>query len=168
MSIEDRIARLERENRRLKIGALLGLLVVGAVIIMGQSRPPAELIAQRFTLVNGDGVRIGELKASDDGLPLLFLYEAGQSLPALSLGLRMSYADQQLRDPRPPRPYLSLHSVATSAPYNADVTLSLTDDIPSVTLYDRNGRGRLNLYISDSPHIQMWDEALTRVIWQAP
>jgi hypothetical protein len=43
MSIEDRIARLERENRRLKVGALLAVLIIGGTFIMGQARPATSI-----------------------------------------------------------------------------------------------------------------------------
>ena len=76
MSIEDRIARLERENRRLKVGALLGLLVIVAVFIMGQARPPRVLEAEAFVLRDSTGVRLAQLSIEDDGLPRLVLDQA--------------------------------------------------------------------------------------------
>src|SRR5688572_21529933 len=87
MSIEVRLARLERENRRLKVIGLLVIAIAASVFLMGQVRPPSEVVAQRFTLVNGDGARVGELRANDDGLPYFGLYAPGQTFAVVAMGL---------------------------------------------------------------------------------
>jgi hypothetical protein len=56
MSIEDRIARLERENRRLKVAALLVLLVLGSVFVLGQVSPPTRVEAESFAVRDRQGV----------------------------------------------------------------------------------------------------------------
>jgi hypothetical protein len=75
MSIEDRIARLERENRRLRVGALLGLLTVAAVLLLGQARPARVLEAEAFVLRDRAGVALAGLEVDDDGYPRLGLYD---------------------------------------------------------------------------------------------
>src|SRR4051812_30269298 len=105
MNIEERLTRLERENRRLKVAALVLVAVIASAFLMGQARPPSELVAQRFTLVNGDGVRIGELK-DVDGLPYFILYEPSQMTPAINMGLATTQFGDQPK--RTVGPYLTL------------------------------------------------------------
>jgi hypothetical protein len=164
MNVEERLTRLERENRRLKIAGMLILLAAASVLMMGQVRPPSEVVAQRFTLVNGDGVRIAELMSNDDGLPYLGLYVPGQRFAVVSMGVSMMSAvgDQPRRIAGP---YVSLSS-ATSG--QSGVSLTDVDDMPGVTLYDRNANGRVLLSINDAPRISIWNEQLTRAIWQVP
>jgi hypothetical protein len=64
MSIEDRIARLESENRRLKIGALLGLLVMSAIFMMGQARPATRVEAESFVVRDRRGVEVASFGAT--------------------------------------------------------------------------------------------------------
>src|SRR4051812_31626071 len=63
MNIEDRLARLERENRRLKLGAVLGLLVVASVFLMGQVRP-SQLEAESFVVKDNRGRIVAQLSAT--------------------------------------------------------------------------------------------------------
>lgn len=96
--LTQRLDRLERENRRLKTFCLVTLIVVAAVMLMGQSGPPI-VEAQRFlirdpatgkaraTLSADAGGNIGlvlldhhqkpraELVAGVDGSPTLAFYD---------------------------------------------------------------------------------------------
>jgi hypothetical protein len=164
MSVEERLARLERENRRLKVVGMLVMMIAAAVFLTGQSQPPSEIVAQRFTLVNGDGARIGELRANDGGLPYFALYEPGQTSSVISMGLtRMGSSSGPIGGP-----YLNLSTAPTSSSFASSVRLSVTDGMPGVTLYDRNAKGRVLLSIIDTPSISIWDEQITSAVWQAP
>ncbi len=56
MTIEQRLSRLERQNRRLKFGGMFLLLGIGAVFLMGQAKGvPEEIKARKFTLVDEAG-----------------------------------------------------------------------------------------------------------------
>jgi len=70
MSVEERLVRLERENRRLKLIGLLVLAIIGSVFVMGQVRPPAVVEAQRFTVRDSRGIEVASLSAlSANGEP---------------------------------------------------------------------------------------------------
>ncbi len=70
LSVEQRLRRVERENRRIKLGMLAVMLVTGSLFLLGQSRParvPELIKAQKFQVVDREGrVRI-MLGVSGDG-----------------------------------------------------------------------------------------------------
>lgn len=71
-----RIDRLERENRRFKIGAGLALLLALATWTTGaalQGPGAKELRAERFVLVDGSGAELGQLATDARGGPQLLL-----------------------------------------------------------------------------------------------
>lgn len=89
MSVEDRLARLERENRRLKLAGLLMLAVIGSVFMMGQVRPPTRYEAESFILRDRRGVTIAALGTSYEadsnvGRPILSFYEPDGSIQRLT------------------------------------------------------------------------------------
>ena len=55
----ERLEKLERENRRMKQLGVVGLLALGGVLLMGQTKPkpkaPKVVQAQRFELVDATG-----------------------------------------------------------------------------------------------------------------
>ncbi len=56
--IGERLNNLERENRRLKYGGVLVLVVIAALIVMGQATPNSEakvIAAERFVLNDSEG-----------------------------------------------------------------------------------------------------------------
>jgi hypothetical protein len=87
VSIEERLARLERENRRLKVAGLLVLLMAASVFLMGQARPAQRITAQAFTLTDQGGAIIGEFKVNDTGMPVLTMYYPDQAEPTIALRL---------------------------------------------------------------------------------
>lgn len=81
MSIEGRLARLERANRRLKVGGLLGSLLVASVFAMGQARPPGRVETESVTILDRRGSRVGFFgvtyaDGSDVGEPMLGFYDS--------------------------------------------------------------------------------------------
>jgi hypothetical protein len=64
MSLEDRVARLERENRRWKLLGAVALLGLAAIFLMGQARGPQTVEAENFIVRDRDGVRRAILGAS--------------------------------------------------------------------------------------------------------
>jgi hypothetical protein len=103
--IEQRVARLERENRRLRFAVVAALLAWGAVFLVGQAAPrkddaaPAVVKARAFRVVDGSGVPRAAFGANPDGVPYLTLsdakgqvratlYLADDGRPALSLNDR--------------------------------------------------------------------------------
>ena len=75
MSVEARLGRLERENRRLKRAGLLGLAVIAAVMLMGQVRPTRVLEAEAFILRDSTGTALAGLEVDSDGYPRFGLYD---------------------------------------------------------------------------------------------
>jgi hypothetical protein len=167
MTVEERLARLECENRRLKVTGFLVIAIAASVFLMGQVSIPSEVTAQRFTLVNGAGVRIGELTPDSGGLPFLMLYEPGQTLPVVTMGLA-PFAASGDQPRRVGGPLLDLAAAPAGSSSAARIQLTVVDGIPSVLLYDRNGKGRISLSIDGAPSISIWNEQLTRAVWQAP
>ena len=57
MQIEERVGRLERENRRLKAGGGLVLLLLGSVFLLGQASPDVidEIKARRISIYDENG-----------------------------------------------------------------------------------------------------------------
>ena len=68
-----RMDRLERHNRRLKLAGLLMLMGVTAVIVMGQagSTKPRILVAEAFVLQDQSGKERGRLHTNPDGMAAL-------------------------------------------------------------------------------------------------
>ncbi len=82
-TLADRVGRLERENRRLKLAGLLALSLVASVFVMGQSRPPATIEAREFVIVDKAGKSFGRLGIGDDGLPILVMRGKDDTIRAL-------------------------------------------------------------------------------------
>ena len=82
-TLADRVGRLERENRRLKLAGLLALSLVASVFVMGQTRPSATIEAQEFVIVDKSGKSFGRLGIGDDGLPILILRGKDDTIRAL-------------------------------------------------------------------------------------
>jgi hypothetical protein len=79
MDLEQRVVRLEQENRRLKIAGLLTLCVVAAVFVMGQAPPPRNIQAESLSIVDRSGRGVMVLTSayapgSDRGSPTLTMY----------------------------------------------------------------------------------------------
>ena len=56
MTIEQRLNRLERQNRRLRLGGMVLLLGIGAVFLMGQANgEPGNLIVRSLKVVDDGG-----------------------------------------------------------------------------------------------------------------
>lgn len=168
MSFEDRLAHLERENRRLKLAGLLVLLVVASVLLMGQARPTSEIQAQRFTLVNTTGQRMGEFKIADDGLPGLYLYEESQQYPTVFLDItRSNRAD--IAPPVEPTTRLYLWGPRTGTIDTGGFNFEVSAGTANLSMVDRDGKGRIQASYEDGrrPLLQISDASF-RPVWSAP
>jgi len=80
-SIEQRLNKLERENRRLKVGGLLlAASLLAAIAFAYVQAPVAEaqtfserIVARQISIVNNQGETVAMLYAGDDGRPFLSL-----------------------------------------------------------------------------------------------
>jgi len=72
MTLEERLTKLEAQNRRLKRGAAAGLVAVVAVLCMAQARPsPEALEASQFVLRDAQGRERVRIEVARDGNPAL-------------------------------------------------------------------------------------------------
>ena len=63
--MEARLARLERENRRLKLGGMAALAAIASIFLMAQTRPPARVVeAEVFVVKDRRGVELAQFGAT--------------------------------------------------------------------------------------------------------
>ncbi len=75
-SVSERLARLEQQNRQLKIGFILVLLVVSAVGVMGQAGMGRQRVveAERFVLLDAKGEERGYFAVDESNDAKLALF----------------------------------------------------------------------------------------------
>ena len=92
-NLPGRVTRLERENRRLRLGGLMATVLLGGMLLLGQAAPseiPKEIKAHQFTVVDEDGksrAKLGQTGftlLNDKGEPVVLLgsVQHGQRLLA--------------------------------------------------------------------------------------
>jgi hypothetical protein len=90
-TIELRLARLERENRRLKSVGLVLIVALASLFLMGQVRPAREITAEKFTLVDGAGSTIAVLGRVEvgpaPGMPALWMHRPGVTSADVTLSV---------------------------------------------------------------------------------
>jgi hypothetical protein len=76
-ALAGRVARLEKQNRRLRTVSLVGLLAAGALVMMGQAVPEGRTIeASDFVVEDAGGKKVAELKAHGIGGAMLDFLDA--------------------------------------------------------------------------------------------
>jgi hypothetical protein len=90
-TIEQRLGKLERENRLLKRGVCVVLLAITSAMLMGQGRPIRTVEADKFVLKDANGLTRAEMSIWEKE-PLLAFYDLdgkrtlGLSSTVLALG----------------------------------------------------------------------------------
>jgi hypothetical protein len=79
-----RVEHLEHENRRLKQFGISALVLIAAVLAMGQARPARTIEAEVFLLKDVDGNVKAKLDVKDGSTKLTFLDRAGHERVALT------------------------------------------------------------------------------------
>jgi hypothetical protein len=79
-----RVEHLEHENRRLKQFGITAMILIAAVLAMGQARPPRTIEAEVFLLKDVDGNVKAKLDEKDGSTKLIFLDRAGHERVALT------------------------------------------------------------------------------------
>ena len=75
MNLEERVNRLERQNRRLKMAGLIALLALLSVVLMGQAETVPDVIkAKNFVLLDDKGTVRGGMGVTSHG-SLIQLYD---------------------------------------------------------------------------------------------
>ena len=65
MDIKERVARLERQNRNLKKGIILGVVFIGGFFGLGQMSPAPSVIKAKEFQVFGDNGQVVALMGAD-------------------------------------------------------------------------------------------------------
>jgi len=82
-----RLEKLERSNRRLKLSGLVVLFGLAAFAVMGQARPPLQVVeAQEFVVKDAGGVVRARLGASPSAVSLSLSHEGGRANLVVSGG----------------------------------------------------------------------------------
>lgn len=87
MELDIRVARLERENRRIKRLGLMALVVTGLIITLGQARPqqPDVIRATKFVLVDDNGQQRATLGIENGGPALVLEDTNGRGVVQLQV-----------------------------------------------------------------------------------
>ena len=128
-----RLARVERQNRRLKIGGILVVVVTSAGLLMGQAMPKATTVeAETFLVRDATGKQRAALRMAPEGGVALSLFDpAGIGRAAL-------------RVDREGSPDLTLFDSA--AKVRALLRVERTG-LPGLVFFDEAGKARATLYV---------------------
>lgn len=178
----ERLERLERSNRRLKICGLVTLLGLAGVFAMGQARPPLQTVeAQEFVVKDASGVVRARLGTSQSAASLSLSHEGGRvNLVASGVrgqGAHLAMADGAgkikgllLLNPETVGLYLSPVD-ATGPPKSPRVVFEvLNQGSGGFGFFDRNGVARALMgAVSDDggSFVSIFDPA-GKQVWKAP
>jgi hypothetical protein len=132
-----RLDRVERQNRTLKRAWTVTMLIVVALVLMGQSLPnkvPDVIVARKFALVDAKGNGRALLGFAPDNSPVLLL-----NRPDGSLGATLEVGGPQ------GQPVLSLYDKNGKPRSVLGVD---TDGSPGLSFSDKDGKPRLGLAVS--------------------
>jgi hypothetical protein len=177
-----RLERLERSNRRLKLGGLAVLIGLAALGVMGQARPPLQVVeAQEFVVKDAGGVVRARLGASPSAVSLSLSHEGGRANLVVSggrgQGAHLAVADSAgkvkgllLLSPETVGLYLSPVD-ATGPPRSPRVVFEvLNQGTGGFAFYDRNGQTRalVGAVSDDGSSLVVVQDAAGKPVWKAP
>lgn len=144
--IRRRLETLERENRRLKqIGGLTALFAV-SLFLMAQAKSDRTVEAQKFVLKDASGKIGGELAMGRFGATLTLNAPNGSPIPTVSLtgsdapSLDLTGGGKSIHmTASQDRVTLGLYGEHSGRYGGIRVGLSITSDVPALSLYDKNG-----------------------------
>ena len=100
MSLEKRLERLERQNRRFKQGIVLAVVLAASALLAGAAgRLPRNIATHQLTIVDSQeknglaGIRVGK-----DGLPSIFLLDSAGTYRSMLSVFRSGAASIDFRD----------------------------------------------------------------------
>ena len=177
-----RLDKLERSNRRLKLSGLVVLVGLAAFGLMGQARPPLQTVeAQEFVVKDATGAVRARLGVSPTAVSLSLIHEGGRvslvASGARGQGAHLAVADTAgkikgllLLNPETVGLYLSPVD-ATGPPKSARVVFEvLNQGTGGFAFFDRNGVARTLVgAVSDdgSSFVSVLDAA-GKQAWKAP
>ena len=166
MTIEDRLTRLERRNRRLTLALVLIGVVAALIVTTGMDRAdavPEKVTARRFELVDENGKVQAVLGVANDS-PFLNLSDKNGKL-RVGLGVTMGMVPSlSLFDdngnPRAGLMVIKDSSILNLSDANGHVRANLgtTKNGGNVLLMDENGKVRASLAGGTNPAVQLSDE----------
>lgn len=160
-TVEERLAKLERQNRRLKIVGAVALVLMGAMVLEWAAMPTVTdystsdfkfktVTAQEVIVVDAKGKPQAGLTVEKDGATLMLLDEKGT--PRATLGVDRAGATLVLLDEK------GMHRAV----------LDVDRDGPRLGLFDAKGTPRAGLdVLKDKPGLVLVDEK-GETIWHAP
>ncbi len=178
----ERLEKLERSNRRLKLGGLVLLVSLAAIGVMGQARPQLQTVeAQEFVVKDAGGAVRARLGTSPAAASLSLFHDGGRvSLVASGgrgQGAHLAISDAAgkikgllLLNPETVGLYLSPVD-ATGPPKAPRVVFEVLNQGPGgFALYDRNGqtRARFGADSDDGASQATILDASGRLVWKAP
>lgn len=156
-TLERRLFRVERENRRLKGAGVVALAVIATVMLMGQatgSKVAKIVEAESFVVRDESGKARAQLGVMADGAATLRLYDVDGKAFAELVGMSYGAGALQLRD---------RHGIV-----RAILFVGATEE-PYFRLYDLKGKPRIDLAVEAGvrPIIAVRNEA-GKALWSAP
>jgi len=177
-----RLERLERSNRRLKLVGLVVLVGLAAFGVMGQARPPLQVVeAQEFVVKDAGGAVRARLGASPSAVSLSLSHEGGRANLVVSgargQGAHLAVSDSTgkvkgllLLSPETVGLYLSPVD-ATGPPRSPRVVFEvLNQGTGGFAFYDKNGQTRalLGAVSDDGSSLVVVQDASGKPVWKAP
>jgi hypothetical protein len=177
-----RLDKLERSNRRLKLSGLVVLVGLAAFGLMGQARPPLQTVeAQEFVVKDAGGVVRARLGASPSAVSLSLSHEGGRAnlvvLGGRGQGAHLAVSDSAgkvkgllLLNPETVGLYLSPVD-ATGPPKSPRVVFEvLNQGTGGFAFYDKNGvtRALVGAVSDDGSSLMVVQDAAGKPAWKAP
>jgi hypothetical protein len=134
-SVEERLASLEKQNRRLKTAGFLVLGLFGSAILWAcpmKTQEPGNLTAQEFRLVDASGKTRGGLSIGAEGPYLSLLDSNGKERILMGLANNL--------------PHLTLKDANESG----RIQLGIVPDSSGLMLYDSKGEPRAQLDVGNA------------------
>ena len=171
ISIEHRLARLEKESRLWRGCAIVAAAVALAALTLGRAdAQPQELRAQAFTLINSQGQVVGGFDSTVGDLPSLYMYTPGRQFATVSLGVRRAiYRSPDGSEQEAPSAGLNLGWGVDARGLN--LTIDGRNGAPSLRMIQAGGQNQLDISLvsNGNPSISLWGFGdYSRPIWSAP
>ena len=162
--LQDRVERLEVQNRRIKRAAGVSFALAAILILGAQATPQGRIVeAQAFELVNDDGDVRATFELSDEGAPQLVFYRADGQPEAGMNGGGVTFFGEDGSVARYSRTAVTLGAADQSGP-----TLWVDGGASGLIFADGEGNGRLDIELDDKALAMFVRDAAGDVIWEVP
>ncbi len=154
-AVVKRLEKVERQNRRMKVGGIIISLVASASLLMGQAMPkPTTVEGEAFVVRDATGNQRAALHLTPDGGAALSFFDLAGKIRAA------------LRVDREGSPDLTLLDEA--AKIRAILRVERAG-LPGLVFFDQAGRARATLYVeSEGSAVLQLSRKDEKVFWRAP